>query len=165
MTEPEQMRRLIAYNQYADEKILDAIAGLSVEELERPREAYFGSIAGNLWHTLNAQVRWLARWKGEPPPPPERAAIASWAAAYGACHAELRRFIRPLAAADFARVVKYTLRVGSTGEQPLGQLIVHLVNHGSHHRAETGLLLERIGRSPGDIDYVLFLAQAMRTAT
>ena len=66
----------------------------------------------------------------------------------------------PLSAADFERVVKYTLRVGATGEQPLGQLIVHLVNHGTHHRAETGLLLERMGRSPGDIDYVLFLAKS-----
>ena len=94
--DPEQIRRLVAYNQYADEKILSAIEGMSPEELEAPRDAYFGTIAANLWHTLNAEQRWLARWKGE-----ARAA---------------------------------------------------------HHRAETGLLLERMGRSPGDIDYVLFLA-------
>jgi uncharacterized damage-inducible protein DinB len=56
--------------------------------------------------------------------------------------------------------VKYTLRVGMVGEQPLGELLVHLVNHGSHHRAEVGLLLERMGRSPGDMDYVLFLTQS-----
>jgi uncharacterized damage-inducible protein DinB len=39
---------------------------------------------------------------------------------------------------------------------PLDQTIVHVVNHGTAHRAETGLLLERLGRSPGDLDYVLF---------
>lgn len=158
--DPEQARRLIAYNQFADEKILGAIEGLSVEELEHPREAYFGSIANNLWHTLSAQHRWLARWKGEPLPPLERPAIASWSAAYSACHGALHQFVSTLSAADFERVVKYTLRVGAIGEQPLGQLVVHLVNHSTHHRAETGLLLERIGRSPGDIDYVLFLAQS-----
>jgi uncharacterized damage-inducible protein DinB len=64
-----------------------------------------------------------------------------------------------LAAPDLQRVVQYTLRVGATGAQPLGQLVVHLVNHGTHHRAETGLVLDRIGRSPGDFDYVLFLGQ------
>ncbi len=158
--DPEQIRRLIAYNQFADDKILGAIEGLSVEELERPREAYFGSIANNLWHTLSAQHRWLARWKGEPLPPLERPVIASWPAAYAACHGALRRFVSALTAADLARVVKYTLRVGAVGEQPLGQLIVHLVNHSTHHRAETGLLLERIGRSPGDLDYVLFFGQS-----
>ena len=34
----------------------------------------------------------------------------------------------------------------------LDQLITHVVNHGTHHRAETGMLLDRIGRSPGDMD-------------
>lgn len=160
MVDVEQIRRLIAYNQFADERILDAISGLGVEELERPRDAYFGSIANNLWHTLNAQQRWLARWKGEPLPPLERPAIPSWVADYAACHAALRQLVWPLSAADFERVVKYTLRVGVRGEQPLGQLVVHLVNHGTHHRAETGLWLERIGRSPGDLDYILFLARA-----
>ncbi len=158
--DPQQMRRLIAYNQFADEKILGATDGLSAEELERPRDVYFGSIADNLWHTLSAQQRWLARWEGEPLPPLERPAVASWSAAYAACHTALRRFVAPLAAADFERVIEYTLRVGVRGRQPLGQLVVHLVSHGTHHRAETGLQLERIGRSPGDMDYVLFLGQS-----
>lgn len=159
MVDVEQIRRLIAYNQFADERILEAVGGLSVEELERPRDAYFGSIANNLWHTLNAQQRWLARWKGEPLPLLDRPAIPSWSAEYAACHAALRQLVWPLSAADFERAVKYTLRVGASGEQPLGQLVVHLVNHGTHHRAETGLWLERIGRSPGDLDYILFLAR------
>ena len=160
MTDPEQVHRLIAYNQWADERVLAAVAGMSAEELERPRDAYFGSIADNLWHVLSAQHRWLARWQGAPLPPPERPAILSWPAAYAASHAGLSRFVAPLTAADLQRVVSYTLRVAATGAQPLGQLVVHLVNHGTHHRAETGLLLDRIGRSPGDFDYVLFLGQS-----
>jgi len=159
MTDPEHVCRLIAYNQWADERVLAAIEGMSVEELERPRDAYFGSIADNLWHVLSAQHRWLARWQGVPLAPLERPPIASWTAAYAASHAGLRRFVAPLSAADLQRVVKYTLRVGATGAQPLGQLVVHLVNHGTHHRAETGLVLDRNGRSPEDFDYVLFLGQ------
>ena len=159
MTDPVQVRRLIAYNQWADERVLAAIAGMSVEDLERPRDAYFGSIADNLWHPLSAQHRWLARWRGQALPPLERPAIPSWSEAYATSHAALREFVAPLSATDLQRAVKYTLRVGATGEQPLGQLVVHLVNHGTHHRAETGLLLDRIGRSPGDLDYVLFLTR------
>jgi uncharacterized damage-inducible protein DinB len=160
MMDPEQLRRLIAYNQWADERVLAAIEGLSAEDMESPRDAYFGSIADNLWHTLGTQRRWLARWEGRPLSPLERPAITSWSGAYAASHIALHQFVAPLAAADLQRPVKYTLRIGPTGEQPLGQLVVHLVNHGTHHRAETGLLLDRIGRSPGDLDYILFLAHS-----
>jgi uncharacterized damage-inducible protein DinB len=133
---------------------------MTPEELEQQRDAYFGTIAANLWHTLNAQQRWLARWNGESMPRLGRPTIASWPAAYAETHAALRRLVAPLTADDLRRPVKYTLRVGVVGEQPLGELLVHLVNHGSHHRAEVGLLLERMGRSPGDMDYVLFLTQS-----
>jgi uncharacterized damage-inducible protein DinB len=34
--------------------------------------------------------------------------------------------------------------------------IVQIVNHGTAHRAETGLLLDRLGRSPGDLDYAYY---------
>ena len=157
MTDARQLRTMIAYNQWADEKLLAAVGGLSAEELERPREAYFGSLANNLWHMLIVQRLWLARWRGDPVPPVERPAIPSWPAAYAASHVALREYVATLTAADLERVVKYTPRSGVPREQPLGQLILHLANHGTAHRAETGLLLERLGRSPGDLDYTVFM--------
>ena len=67
MADSRQLRRLVAYNQWADERILAALDGIPPEELARPREAYFGTIAANLRHTLVAQRDWLARWRGEAP--------------------------------------------------------------------------------------------------
>jgi uncharacterized damage-inducible protein DinB len=156
MADAQQLRRLIAYNQWADERVLAAIEGLSPDELERPREAYFGTIAGNLRHTVMAQARWLARWKGEALPPVDQP-LGPWRQAFAASHSALARYVATLSDDDVDRVVKYTLATGVAREQPLGQLVTHLVNHGTHHRAETGLLLERIGRSPGDLDYIVFL--------
>lgn len=157
MVDREQLRRMIAYNQWADEKLLAAAERLSTEDLERPREAYFGSVANNLWHMLIVQRLWLARWKGDPLPTVERPPIPSWRAAYAVSHAALRDYVASLTVADLGRVVKYTPRSGVPREQPLDQLILHLVNHGTAHRAETGLLLERLGRSPGDLDYTVFM--------
>ena len=153
----QALRRLIAYNQWADERLLTAIDGLGAEELERPREVYFGSLAANLWHMLIVQRLWLARWTGDPLPPVERPAQISWRAAYADSHAALRAYAATLTAADLGRLVKYTPRSGVPREQPLGELILHLANHGTAHRAETGLLLERLGRSPGDLDYTVFM--------
>jgi uncharacterized damage-inducible protein DinB len=157
MLTPELLRRLIAYNQWADEKLLAAVEGLSGDELERPREAYFANLASNLWHMLIVQRIWLARWTGDPPPAAERPAISTWRPEYAASHAALRDYVSRLTAADLDRLVKYTPRSGVPRAQPLGELILHLTNHGTAHRAETGLLLERLGRSPGDLDYTIFL--------
>jgi uncharacterized damage-inducible protein DinB len=156
MASARQIRHLVAYNEWADRKILAAIAPLSASELDAPREAYVGSIAKNLRHTVAAQLRWLARFKGEPLPPMDQPE-GLWPDVYAVAHQALARYLTPLSDADFDRRVKFTLASGASNEQPLGQLVIHLVNHGTAHRAETGLLLERLGHSPGDLDYLLFI--------
>jgi uncharacterized damage-inducible protein DinB len=34
--------------------------------------------------------------------------------------------------------------------------MLHLVNHGTHHRAETALLLTALGKPPRQLDYVFY---------
>ncbi|HEY7601405.1 MAG TPA: DinB family protein, partial [Methylomirabilota bacterium] len=89
MADSRQLRRLVAYNQWADERVLAATQGVSSEELARPREAYFGTIAANLRHTLMAQRIWLARWRGETPRYDEQI-TAPWREAYADTHAAVR---------------------------------------------------------------------------
>jgi uncharacterized damage-inducible protein DinB len=151
-----QLRRLVAYNQWANEKILTAIDGMSAEDLARPVDAYIGNLAKNLHHVRWATRLWLARWKGIAPPAAGEPSSGSWAAAYAETHAELREFVESLTDADADRVVHYKNTKGVPFQLPLGELITHLVNHGTHHRAETGMLLERLDRSPGDMDYVYY---------
>jgi uncharacterized damage-inducible protein DinB len=106
---------------------------------------------------LIVQRLWLARWKGASLPPVDRPPIPSWRAAYAASHEALREYLASLSGVDLTRIVKYTPRSGVPRAQPLGELILHLANHGTAHRAETGLLLERLGHSPGDLDYTVFM--------
>ena len=154
MADSKQLRRLVDYNQWADERVLSAIDGLGTDELERPREAYFQTIAANLRHTLIAQRNWLARWQGQPRG--DQTIGDSWREAYATTHAALRSFVGGLSDADADRVVRFTDLQGHPREVVLADAIIHVVNHGTAHRAETGLLLERLGRSPGDLDYTLY---------
>jgi uncharacterized damage-inducible protein DinB len=155
MADSKQLRRLVAYNQWADERVLAAVDGLASEELGRSREAYFGTLAGNLRHTVAAQRIWLARWKGEAPRYDEEF-TRPWRDVYGETHAAVRAYVGALSDADAERVVRYTDLRGNHREIQLAHAITHLVNHGTAHRAETGLLLDRLGRSPGDLDYTVF---------
>ena len=155
MADSRQLRRLIDYNQWADERILAAIDGLSDEDLTRSREAYFGTITQNLRHTVAAQRNWLARWKGMTPRYDEELS-RSWREIYAETHAALRSFVGGLSDRTADEVLRFADRQGVAREVPLDQAIIHVVNHGTAHRAETGLLLERLGRSPGDLDYVYF---------
>jgi uncharacterized damage-inducible protein DinB len=155
MGDSGQLRRLVAYNQWADERILTALDGLPAEELVRSREAYFGTIAANVRHTLVAQRNWLARWRGETPPH-DQIIAEPWREAYAATHGALRGYVAGLSDADADRVLRYTDLRGNARQVVLAYSIMHVVNHGTAHRAETGLLLERLGRSPGDLDYIVY---------
>ena len=152
MADSRQLRRLIGYNQWADERVLSAIDGLMAEELTRPREAYFGTIGANLRHILITQRIWLARWHGEAPAYDE-AITAPWREAYAVTHAAVWAFVAGLSDSDADRVLRYTGFTGATLQLGLADSIVQMVNHGTAHRAETGLFLDRLERSPGDLDY------------
>jgi uncharacterized damage-inducible protein DinB len=156
MADAAQLRRLVAYNEWANERILKMIDGMTPEDLARPVDAYFGTLARNLQHVLYAMRVWLARWTGETPPGAGDPITEPWHEAYAATHARFRTFVEPLTDADADRVVSYKNSKGEPFQAPLAQLITHVVNHGTAHRAETGMLLERLGRSPGDLDYVYY---------
>ena len=156
MANADQLRRLVAYNQWANERILSAIDGMTAEELARPVDAYIGSLEKNLQHILLATRVWLARWKGTVPPTLQDRVATPWPDAYAATHAEFGAFVESLTDAGADRIVDYKNSKGQPFQMALDQLITHVVNHGTHHRAETGMLLERIGRSPGDMDYVYY---------
>ena len=70
-----QFRMLSGYNAWANERILDACAGLEDAEYHKNRQAFFGSIHGTLNHILLVQKltidhiivfdeRWAEHWAG-----------------------------------------------------------------------------------------------------
>jgi uncharacterized damage-inducible protein DinB len=150
-----QVRALVAYNERANTILLDALDGLTGEQLDAECASQ-GSILGTMEHIVWAQNIWLGRWG---------VAVAdgdgSLRNRFELSHAALRDFIESRSIADLAANVDYADSRGAQFSVPLWQLVTHLCNHGTHHRAECGLLLGELGRSPGDIDFYLFMRGAI----
>jgi uncharacterized damage-inducible protein DinB len=152
---------LFAHHSWATGRVLDLCDGLSDAQLDQTRLMGFGSLRATLFHILAAERLWMDRWQGRPWAPLETDSA-------GIPLAELRKGFREAAderdallrneeASDFSRVVTYRNTAGNEFSHPLGELLVHVANHGIHHRAQALNFLRLLGRTvPGGLDYLFF---------
>jgi len=68
-----------------------------------------------------------------------------------------QRFFAALGDEDVSHPLSYRDQYGNPFTQPLDQLMAHLVNHGTQFRAEAAVRLTQLGRSPGDLDFIVWL--------
>jgi uncharacterized damage-inducible protein DinB len=156
MIAADSLRSLIAYNRWANDRILAA----AMPELgSRPDyTGEYGVLPDTLLHILNAQETWMGRWRGRAHHETEGPSTAELLAAYARSHDELDAYGRELDDAELAR--RITDSAGDEFPIPLGEQVMHLVHHGTYHRGEAALLLTRLQRSPGDVDYLDYLEGA-----
>jgi uncharacterized damage-inducible protein DinB len=161
MSELELVRALHDYNEWANNHVLDAAKGLTDEEFSRKQGASFESAEGNLAHIVGAQIVWLQRWTGGANPKPvsefqKMRGLPSIREAFEKSHAELRSFLASLTEEGFERVLAYRDSAGNPYERPMWQLMSHVVNHGTHHRAETAMAMGLLGKPMRELDYTYF---------
>ena len=71
----------------------------------------------------------------------------------------LMTFVNGLTDRQLNSVVSYKTTDGSPKQRVLWQMMMHLVNHGTQHKAEAAAILTGFGHSPGDIDMIYFLIE------
>ena len=158
MADSGQLRRLVAYNQWADERILTALDGVPAEELSPAargvlRRPSRRTSATRSWRSATGSRGGGARRRRTRPSrspgarPTRRRTRPS-----GVRRRALRR--RRRSGCSATRIF-----AGTPARSCWPYSIMHVVNHGTGHRAETGLLLERLGRSPGDLDYIYYCSE------
>ena len=147
----DEIRDLFAYDRWATRRVLAQLDGLSPDVWTRPSVVGDRSLAEILVHHLGASQRWrigFASRGTEDGPSPERESmppaaelVARWSAEWEAVDAWLATVDDTFVGYEFDGV-------------PVWQMLVHVVNHGTQHRAEAAALLTAEGRSPGELDLI-----------
>ena len=112
-------------------------------------------------HLLAAQQIWLARCKGA-----AATGIALWPdwpaetldQLIDQNHSDLISYLNDQTIADFDKTVAYENSKGEKFENKLVDLLVHLINHGTHHRAQAGQVIKFTGvEGLPNTDYIIYL--------
>jgi uncharacterized damage-inducible protein DinB len=157
------VRTLLAFNQWANQRLLSAVRQVTPSEFARELGASFGSVKGTVVHILDGEWHWLQLWQGKPRtrrPTPEGFADADAVAdAFPQLEQEQREFIDGLT--DDLLQARWKVR---DSDYPLALLIQHVVNHSTYHRGQIATLLRQLGHTPPPTDFRLFLDEPRATA-
>ena len=151
---------LVAYNFWANHRILTACARISADEYTRPvaPDPGWGSLRGILVHTLDTEYGWRSILLAREGPILTEADLPDLPALRAHWDAEQAAWQEYMAGLDPQRVSQgYGTDPGSGPR--VWQTIVHVVNHGTHHRSEAAAILTGYGQSPGQLDFDEFLKE------
>ena len=156
------LQTLYDYNYWASARILDAAARLNQEEFSAPRSLVWGSLRGTLVHALGAEIVWRQRCQfgatpSSLPPETDFPTFADLRTHWQEEAQAMSAFVAGLSDEQVNGAVRYRNTKGVEFESILWQILVHVVNHGTQHRAEAAHVLTELGHSPGDIDLILYL--------
>lgn len=153
---------LFQYNRWANALVREASRGLSPEEIHAPAQCSFGSLMGTLAHIYSAERIWRLRLEEGKSLPQQITgkdfpSLEDLEPAWLAEESAMQNFIAGLAEGDLSRWVEYTSTTGKLQASTLWKTLVHVVTHGVQFRGEAGAVLATIGRSPGNMDFILYL--------
>lgn len=159
----EDIQLLYNYNSWANARILNAAANLAPEQFLSPASFSHGGLRETLVHTLFAEWIWRRRWEGISPTewlaPADFPTLNSLRERWHTEDKALMSFVENLDDADLDRTISYETTGGKARQNIFWHLMAHVVNHGTQHRSEAAAILTAFGRSPGDIDLIVFLRE------
>ncbi len=149
----EEFLSLFRYNRWANDRVLDVLRSVEASP-DRAVELFS--------HLLRAQDMWYGRVEGT-----EHTSLALWetddlATCAERLSASSKRWQAVLKREEtnaLDRVVAYTNTKGTSFETPLRDILTHVVNHGTHHRAQIAAVLRDAGMEPPATDYIFFVRE------
>ena len=164
----DTVRTHLRYTAWASRSLVEAALQLSPDELRRDFQTADRSVLGTLVHIFAADRIWLARIKGEIP---ERfldvesdMKVSVIEKDWPALHEDWLAWSSPLSDFDLEAQIAYNDLKGNPHQTPLWQIVLHVVNHGTHHRGMVSAMLRMMGHAPRAIDEIFFFREMSLSA-
>jgi len=148
------LRALFVHNDWARDSLLDTARPLADEALDDPVQMGPGSLRATLEHLYRSERWWLDRWQGSADPldaPEPGISVSELQSRFRATATERNAFLDDR---DEAEQIACTTDTGGTLRLALSDMMLHVCNHGFHHRAQALNMLRQVGVKGPDIDYV-----------
>jgi len=169
----DDIQLLYEYDRWANNRALQAVSTLSVEEFTRDLGGSFRSVRDTLVHIIGGEWGWLTIWKEpslssafvtdlwtrlgalfHPNAFPDLAAVQlKWAE----IEREQGEFVNRVTNQSLRRM----LPVRET-EISLAHLMQHLANHSTYHRGQVALMMRQLAAEPLATDFAMFLMEGRR---
>lgn len=155
---------LFDYNYWATHRILAAAEKVSQEIFVAPVEHSWDSLRSTLVHMMSAEWVWRQRCQEQSSPtahlrPDDFPTLAALRERWQTEEQAMRGYLNSLSDEQLAQTIDYKTLGGAPNRDILWQLLAHVANHGTQHRAECAVLLSELGYSPGDVDIIVYLRE------
>ena len=158
------IRILFDYNYWATVRIMRVALAVTPEQFVAANTSSYGSLRGTLVHTMRAEMIWRRRLQGDPMPvglpvetdfPTPQPLYKTWVAE----ELLMRAYLQGLSDDDVLKIIDYKNTKGAPFQNVVWNILAHVVNHGTQHRAEAAAMLTDFNYSPGDIDMILYFCE------
>jgi uncharacterized damage-inducible protein DinB len=149
----DTIRTLYAHHWWANRTLLDVAAKLGEEAVAREIGKQFSepTLKRMFLHVYGVDLLWLSRWRGVSPvaaPMDIAPTLAALGERWVALERDQTTYLDGLRESDLERVIQFRLLSGKEYAQPLGLLLHHVTDHGTHHRSEIATMLTMVSGSP-----------------
>ena len=155
----DALRSHLDYSAWASARLLDAASKLTPEELTRDFGTADKSVVGTLVHVFGADRIWLTRVRGEGVgefPGPRYHDLAVLRSDWPALHTAWRDWAAGLTDDQCTQELEYHDLAGKPWRNPLSGVVLHVVNHGTHHRGQVAGFLRTMGHVPPKLDLIAY---------
>ena len=140
---------LLKYNDWATRQTAESIMNLKKKN-EKSEEL--------LSHIISAQKIWLHRILGKDVniDPWQKLTEEEWIPQSTPLSAEWINLLEGLKEKDFERRIEYKNIKGEKFANTVKDIVVHVINHSTYHRAQIALLIRQSGDEPARTDYIVY---------
>lgn len=157
----DYIRFLLQYNYDMHQRVWACIDHLSDEQFVEETDYSLRSVRNQMVHVMGVDERWLARVRDEPLPArpdaadfPTRAAVRAY---WGAVEGRMRAYGSAVDDAALQVVCQFDMpHRGGRKATLVWQILAHVVNHGTDHRAQVLALLHHFGAPTLEQDFILY---------